>query len=187
MTGEIFETEKPCCSNTLYFQSDFGSEIITQLLQAYSQPLPEERLMALFDYFSHLLPPLTDWETVQLSISLPLLSEVLKNSQLSDELKDQLAGMVESLSTFALECRKYPRAVSEAASCLFWAVALHQKQDGLETRMFKEIFTEIQSRLKSVQDPEGRLNEEKADRFRDALNFAALIVSTKGMKYYGSI
>lgn len=143
--------------------------------------------MALFDYFSHLLPPLTDWETVQLSISLPLLSEVLKNSKLSDELKDQLAGMVESLSTFALECRKYPRAVSEAASCLFWAVALHQKQDGLETRMFKEIFTEIQSRLKSVQDPEGRLNEEKADRFRDALNFAALIVSTKGMKYYGSI
>lgn len=148
--------------------------------------VPEESLKALFDYMDQILPPLSDWQTVQLSICLPLFSEALKNDDLSDEMKSRLIEMMVPLTEFSLGSKNYARARSDAALCLFLIVSRHQavqSQGCLSTKAFREtIFPEIQTRLQVLQDPHGSLNSESADAFKDALNLASLLVSTRCLK-----
>jgi hypothetical protein len=133
----------------------------------------------MLDYMVHILPPLSDWQTVQLGICLPLFSVVLKNSDLSGDERDHLSEMVIPLTDFALDSKNNVRARSEAASCLFWIIARHQTGSAClsHTALQETVFPEVQRRLSILQDPDGEGSIEKADAFVDALNFCALLVS----------
>lgn len=149
-------------------------------LAAYETPIPTERLKSMLDYMVHILPPLSDWQTVQLGICLPLFSVVLQNSDLSDDERGHLSEMVIPLTDFALHAKNNARARSEAASCLFWIIARHQTGSGClsHTALHETVFPEVQSRLSILQDPAGENKIEKVDAFVDALNFCALLVSS---------
>jgi hypothetical protein len=142
-------------------------------------PIPTERLKSMLDYMVHILPPLSDWQTIQLGICLPLFAVVLKNSDILDEERGHLSEMVIPLTNVALDTKNNARARSDAASCLFWIIARHQTGSAClsYTALQQRVFPEVQSRLRILQDPEGEPNIEKADAFVDALNFCALLVS----------
>jgi hypothetical protein len=159
---------------------------VIEFLPAFQVPMPEERLKSLFDYMNHIMPPLSDSQTAQLSICLPLFSATLKSSDLSNDLKGILVDFMRPFANFALDSQNYPRARSDSALCLFWIIARHQvdgSQGCLSHRLLqKTIFPEIQTRLQILQDPQHGLNSEDADSYKDALNLASLLVSYRGVK-----
>jgi hypothetical protein len=93
----------------------------------------------LFDYVSHVLPPLNDLQSGQLCIALTILSVALSQgaSMLSEQ--DQKTNVFDSLQSIApylTDCALNPdfdaRARSAAASCLYHIISKFQKPDGTE-------------------------------------------------------
>lgn len=144
--------------------------------------LPEKRLNSLFDYVSHILPPLSDWQKVQLSTCLPLFSVTVMENDVPERLQSQLLNATTPLAEFALDSQNHPRSRSDSAACLFWIVFRHQQTDERECCLAKRIlennvFPEIRTRLQFLQDPRAGINCDAADAFRDALNIASVLVS----------
>jgi hypothetical protein len=156
--------------------------MVSLFLPAFRVALPETRLNSLFDYMSHILPPLSNWQKVQLSTCLPLISITVMENDVPKRLQSQLMNATTPLAEFALDSQNYPRSRSDSAACLFWIVFRHQQADQgegcLPKRILeKSVFPEIRTRLQSLQDPRAGINCDAADAFRDALNTASVLVS----------
>lgn len=129
----------------------------------------------------HILPPLSDWQTVQLSICLPLLAATLKENDVPEYLLSQVMNATTPLTEFALDSQNFPRARSDSASCLFWIVLRHQRGNQNESCLAKRIlekvvFPEIWTRLQILRNPQNEIKFDTVDAFRDALNLASVLV-----------
>ena len=130
----------------------------------------------------HILPPLSDWQTVQLSISMPLFAAAVKDNDVPEYVQGQVMNATSPLAEFALDSQNYPRARSDAASSLFWIVFRHQQPNQSEgcrakSILQKIVFPEILTRVQILQDPKNGINCDAADALRDALNLASVLVS----------
>jgi hypothetical protein len=130
----------------------------------------------------HILPPLSEWQTVQLSICAPLFAATVVHNSMPESLLSRLTTAATPFAQFALDAQIYPPSRSDAAKSLFWIIMHHPQASEFDTCIAKRIlektvFPEIRSRLRIVQDPQDDLKTDRADSLRDALNLASVLVS----------
>jgi hypothetical protein len=144
----------------------------------------------LFDYVSHVLPPLNDWQSGQLCIALPILSVAL--SQGASKLSEQDEGLnvfdsLRSITPYLTDCALNPdvdsRARSAAASCLYHIITKFQKPDATEclskTALRDSVMPCI---LESIEDAKiAQKSERAASTLCEALGVTAVLVRVAGL------
>lgn len=98
-------------------------------MDVYRFTPPEAGLLPLLDLVNHVLPPLSEFQSAQLCIALPVLSACLANADIANEQKATLKEMAVSLADFAIGEENEPTARSYAVDCVCCIVAKHQLSD----------------------------------------------------------
>jgi hypothetical protein len=113
--------------------------IIPYLIPAYEQPFSQPQMESLVKRISQVIPPLSVWQSGQLSVSLPFLSAVLsqgtytlQNQTTENRVLVSLHSMVPYLTDCAMNSDFDARARSAAASCLFYLIARFQDPDAAD-------------------------------------------------------
>ncbi|CAB9508742.1 MMS19 nucleotide excision repair protein homolog [Seminavis robusta] len=114
----------PPTSEEVQRAQQMNRKIVSSLLPAYTTWVPKAEAMKLLSQVSNILPPLSDGDSIKLSILLPLLAAALENGNLP-QLSSNSAAFGLAISTcselaqYTLDSGYEPASRTAAASCLY--------------------------------------------------------------------
>ena len=159
------------------------------MLPAYENSVPAEHTSKLLCRAAKLLPPLSDSDAYELSITLPLLSASLESGSIlcqSDpmfhRLVDRFASIRCDLAVYALSTEYEARSRSAAATCLHAYIAHFVPPESPECparEMMKDVLVPgmLQSLDEMKRTGEATKKSSILRKFTDGVNLAATVVS----------
>jgi hypothetical protein len=181
---------------------EFGYKVLSPFLPAFESDVPKERLKSLVKSMDQILPPVSEWQIVQLSLSLALVAVAVKQHRLPFPIDDsvitdasrqqQQQARMTSLLDVCLSSKYPSRARTDAATSLYWmlrsydcpiSMSPHDETSQMEcfaTSLIEtSLYTEIHRRLEIAFDS----SEQKCvdlelflDDVKDSLQLAAMVV-----------
>lgn len=171
-----------------YFQFK-AHDTISLLLPAYENSVPAEHISKLLCCAAKLLPPLSDSDAYELSITLPLLSASLVSGSIPPQsdpmfqrLVDRFASIRFDLASYALSTEYEARSRSAAATCLHAYIAHFVPPESPECpakELMKDVLVPgvLQSFNEMKRTGEATNKSYVLRKFADGLNLAATVVS----------
>lgn len=148
------------------------------MLQFYKKSVPEDKVNNIVSRVSQLLPPLSDWDGVELFILLPVLSVLLSSgARLSDNSKEILVNITIDLSEYALTRGNSFAARSAASSCLFSIISTCQSAGVEDCCGLKLLRDKICPAIETGINSRANKDIDQNIDLSDAFNLAALVGS----------
>ena len=102
---------------------DNAYAVISQLLPAYQSRVPIEHLQKLASIILAVLPPLTEADTLKLSVYLPVVAAAIEHSDIESSpdrtvVEGNWTSIASDLADFALAATNHPGARSHAVGCM---------------------------------------------------------------------
>jgi len=179
--------------------------ILPHLLHTYERTPAISSCKTLIDSIGQVIPPLSEWDEVKLSVCLPLLASILNCSdhvwsKLEASSIDGLKSMTPYLAQFCMSPDHKPYARSSASSCLFSTI-FHASNDEeqcdddeyaivhqlLDNNVFPALEEAVESLKADVSDlackeTSGFVSASSFSRVEDILNFMSVLGSAAECK-----
>ncbi|KAL7545756.1 hypothetical protein ACHAWF_009108 [Thalassiosira exigua] len=169
--------------------------IIPLLIPAYECPSAVSSCGSLVQFVGQILPPLSKWDEVKLSVAFPLLAAVLRAPNergrvYESSTLETLRSLIPYLAEFSMSSDYDAGTRSAAASCLF-SVLFFSEETKCDAQVIQTLLKEVVrpvacdavSSLKEMKDITLQRFESQNyfltsfTRLQDALNFMSLLVS----------
>mmetsp|Transcript_12211 Transcript_12211/g.22894 ORF Transcript_12211/g.22894 Transcript_12211/m.22894 type:complete len:1322 (-) Transcript_12211:95-4060(-) len=160
--------------------------VLPHMLPVYSSNVPDVKVEEILNRVSQVIPPLSDWDGVELSTLLPILSIILANDTelgCQNHIRKTLVQIVPDLVDYTLNKEANLGTRSAAASCSFSIISKYQEDMnsciGLNL-MRCNITPHIVNNIESLSA--GDFNSYHRNDLVDSLNLAAMIASASSQR-----
>lgn len=165
--------------------------ILPHILPVFRKHVPDVTVKHVLSRVSQVIPPLSDWDGVELCTLLPVLSIILANDTeflYQNHFQKTLIQIVPDLLDYALNKEASVASRSAAASCSFSIISKYQEDIntcvGLNL-MRSNISPHIVKNIESLST--GEVNSYQQNDLVDALNLAAMVASASSQRGGASV